>query len=66
MPDVWDPVTYRERAKVWREKAATLPEDDPNRAPCLEIAEGYERLAAQLEMRCKPLKDADSRRRAYT
>ena len=48
MPDTWDPVVYRERAKAWREKAATLSGTDPNRAPCLEIAEGYERLAAQL------------------
>jgi hypothetical protein len=45
MPDTWGPVTYFERAKAWREKAAALPEDDPNRAPCVEIAEGYERLA---------------------
>jgi len=54
MPDTWDTVVYRERAKAWREKAATLSGTDPNRAPCLEIAEGYERLAAQLEQRCKP------------
>jgi len=62
MPDTWDPVTYLERAKAWREKAATLPQTNPNRAPCVEIAEGYERLAAQLEQRCerhlsKALKD---------
>ena len=62
MPDTWDPVTYLERAKAWREKAAALSDDDPNRAPCVEIAEGYERLAAQLEQRCerhlsKALKD---------
>jgi hypothetical protein len=53
MPDTWDPVIYRERAKAWREKAATLPEGDRNRASCLEIAEGYEKLATQLELRCK-------------
>ena len=53
MPDTWDPVTYFERAKAWREKAAALPEDDPNRAPSVEIAEGYERLAGQLLQRCK-------------
>ena len=62
MPDAWDPVIYLERAKAWREKAAALPERNSNRAPCLEIAEGYERLAAQLEQRCerhlsKALKD---------
>jgi len=53
MPDRWDPVIYRERAKVWREKAAALPEDNRNRASSLEIAEGYEKLADQLEQRCK-------------
>ena len=39
----------RERAKVWRDKAASLPEGDPERALCLEIADGYERLAEQRE-----------------
>jgi hypothetical protein len=53
MPDTWDPVVYRERAKAWRDRAASLPENDPNRAHCLEIAEGYEKLAAQLELRSK-------------
>jgi hypothetical protein len=37
--------------KGWREKATSLPEDDPEWAVCLEIAEGYERLAALLENR---------------
>ena len=32
MPDTWDPVVYRERAKAWREKAAALCENDPGRA----------------------------------
>jgi len=54
MPDTWDPVVYRERAKAWREKAAALRERDSGRAHCLEIAEGYERLATHLEQRCKP------------
>jgi hypothetical protein len=26
MPDSWDPERYRERAKEWRDKAASLPE----------------------------------------
>ena len=32
-----------------------MPEnwDDPNRAPCLEIAEGYEKLADQLSRRSR-------------
>lgn len=53
MPDTWDPVVYRERAKAWREKAAALCENDPGRAHCLELAEGYERLATHLEQRCR-------------
>jgi hypothetical protein len=55
-------MVYRERAKAWREKAAALPENDPNRPPCLEIAAGYERLATQLEMRCRAEKASMTRR----
>jgi hypothetical protein len=54
VPDTWDPVVYRERAKARRDKAAALRENDPGRAHCLEIAEGYARLATFLEQRCKP------------
>ena len=46
-----DPAYYRERAKAWRDKATTLPEDHLERAVCIELAEGYERLAALLEQR---------------
>ena len=53
MPDNWDPAIYRERAKAWRNKAASLPEIDPHRANCVEIAEGYEKLARTLEERSK-------------
>ena len=53
MPDSWDPAIYRERAKAWRDKAASLPDGKPQRAHCLEIAEGYERLARTLEERSK-------------
>ena len=55
MPENWNPTYYRERAKAWREKAAVLPEDHHERAVCLEIAEGYEKLATLLEQRaaCK-------------
>jgi hypothetical protein len=51
VPQNWDPVVYRERAKAWREKAATLPEGDPQRAVCVEIADGYEKLAILIEQR---------------
>jgi hypothetical protein len=36
-----------------RNKAASLSEDDPQRGTCLELAEGYERLAEQIERRAK-------------
>jgi len=51
LPDAWDAAIYRERAKAWREKAASLSENDPNRGHCVEIAEGYEKLADQLDRR---------------
>jgi hypothetical protein len=51
MPEHWDPIYYRERAKAWREKAMVLPEDHPERAVCMELADGYDRLAALLEQR---------------
>jgi hypothetical protein len=38
MSEQWDPTYYRERAKAWRERAATLPEEHEERAVCVEIA----------------------------
>jgi hypothetical protein len=46
-----DPTYYRERAKAWREKAIVLPEDHAERAVCVEIAEGYDKLATLIEQR---------------
>jgi hypothetical protein len=54
VPETWDPACYRERAKTWREKAMTLPEDHPERAVCIELADGYDRLATLLEQRGWP------------
>jgi hypothetical protein len=52
LPEHWDdPSYYRDRAKAWRDKAAALPEDHPERAVCVELADGYERLATLLEQR---------------
>lgn len=51
MPENSDPAVYWDRAKRWRERAAAMPEDDSERAVCLELAEGYERLAGLLENR---------------
>jgi hypothetical protein len=42
---------YRERAKMWRDSAAALPPGAPQQAVYLEIAEGYEKLAAVYEKR---------------
>jgi hypothetical protein len=44
-------IYYRERANFWREKVATTPEADPQRALYLEVAKSYERLAASYEQR---------------
>jgi len=49
MPENQDPAAYRQRVEAWRERAALLPEGDPQRATCLEIAEGYEKLANLIE-----------------
>jgi hypothetical protein len=39
---------YRQRAEAWRQKTALLPEDHEEAALCLEIAEGYAKLASAL------------------
>jgi hypothetical protein len=54
VPENWDPAIYRERARAWREKVASLPDDDPERTVCAEIAEGYEKLATLIEQRGRP------------
>jgi hypothetical protein len=51
VPEKWDDAYYRERAKAWRDKAATLPADHPERAVSFELADGYDRLATLLEQR---------------
>jgi hypothetical protein len=48
MPDSWDPERYKERAKAWRDKAASLPEGR-ERDACVTLAEGYEKLAELIE-----------------
>ena len=44
MPNRWDPERYEQRAKEWRDRAASLPEGR-ERDACVTIAEGYEKLA---------------------
>jgi hypothetical protein len=44
-------IHYRELAKVWRESAAAVPDGAPQQAVYVEIADGYERLAARYEAR---------------
>ena len=41
---------YKERAKAWRDRAASLPRR-PERDACVALAEGYEKLAALIEAR---------------
>ena len=48
MPDSWDSERYRERAKEWRDRAASLPEGR-ERDACVTIAEGYEKLVEIIE-----------------
>jgi hypothetical protein len=42
MPDSWDSEQYKERAKAWRDRAASLPEGCPEQDACVMLAEGYE------------------------
>jgi hypothetical protein len=51
MPDSWNSEQYRERAKAWRDRAASLPDGSPERDACVILAEGYERLAEIIEAR---------------
>jgi hypothetical protein len=52
-------IYYRKRANFWREKVATTPEADPQRALYLEVAKSYEKLAASYELQRAqpPIKD---------
>jgi hypothetical protein len=43
-----DEATYRERARSWREQAASLP-PGPERDSCTALAEGYAHLVTLLE-----------------
>ena len=44
-------IYYRERTNFWWEKVAAMPEVDPQRALCREVAKSYEKLAASYEQR---------------
>jgi hypothetical protein len=45
MPGSWDPETYQERARMWREAADALPPGDEREA-CISMARRYSELAA--------------------
>jgi hypothetical protein len=45
MPGSWNPATYRERARKWREAADALPPGDEREA-CMSMARRYSELAA--------------------
>jgi hypothetical protein len=53
MPDTWDADVYRQRALAWRHRAADFPDGDDQKAACISIAEGYEKLADMLDLRTK-------------
>ena len=44
-------IYFHERAKTWRERAAAVPDGAPQQAVYREIAEGYDKIAAQYERR---------------
>jgi hypothetical protein len=44
MPENWDADVYRRRAEGWRARADSLAEG-PEKETCVELAEGYARLA---------------------
>jgi hypothetical protein len=48
VPDSWNADVYQHRAEAWRQKAALLSESKEV-AICLEIAEGYAKLASALK-----------------
>jgi hypothetical protein len=48
MPDNWSADNYRNRARMWREKADALPEGKEREA-CLALAEGYANLAGLVD-----------------
>jgi len=50
LPENWEITLgrYKERAKEWRDKAASHPAGD-QREQCISIAEGYERLIELIE-----------------
>ena len=58
MPETWEVILerYRERAKEWRERAASLPAGS-RRDDCVSIAEGYEKLVELIEAQRRTQKD---------
>jgi hypothetical protein len=59
LPPHWDPSDYRKRAKAWREKAVSQFADQRERVLCLDLAEGFERIADQLELQFKLERNED-------
>lgn len=49
MPGSWDPQVYLERAKQWRDAAASLPPGETKDA-YLALCESYSRLAALIAL----------------
>lgn len=58
MPGTFDPEVYRTRAKKWQKEADALPAGK-ERDGCLELADGYTKLAELLEKRASDLRPDD-------
>jgi hypothetical protein len=58
LPETWETTLerYKERAKEWRDRAATLPAG-ARRDSYVGIAEGYERLVELIEAQHRTQKD---------
>jgi hypothetical protein len=47
-PDTWNAENYQNRARMWRQKADSLPIGQ-ERDACLTLADGYANLAVLIE-----------------
>ena len=55
MPDSWDSERYRQRAKEWRDRAASLPEGrEQEQEARVTIAEGYQKLVQIIDAQQRP------------
>jgi len=65
MPETWDAELYRRRAEGWQTRADSLPEG-PDKDACLQLAQGYVRLAHFIEARAFTRSEAERLRAEET